>query len=109
MIKTDKNKASIQPVPQLSASHIPMSRLSLTFHLFLTENLREGSEKKVIFITGRVHPGETPSSFVCQGKLGTSQMSCTVMTFKTLSLQAKSLSTMAAHLSSQADIHSVFT
>ncbi|XP_033623726.1 cytosolic carboxypeptidase 6 isoform X1 [Fukomys damarensis] len=31
------------------------------------ENLREGAEQKVIFITGRVHPGETPSSFVCQG------------------------------------------
>ncbi|XP_070465804.1 cytosolic carboxypeptidase 6 isoform X4 [Equus przewalskii] len=31
------------------------------------ENLREGAEQKVVFITGRVHPGETPSSFVCQG------------------------------------------
>ncbi|XP_030878049.1 cytosolic carboxypeptidase 6-like, partial [Leptonychotes weddellii] len=30
-------------------------------------NLREGAEQKVVFITGRVHPGETPSSFVCQG------------------------------------------
>ncbi|XP_031789985.1 cytosolic carboxypeptidase 6 isoform X5 [Piliocolobus tephrosceles] len=32
-----------------------------------TDNLREGAEQKVVFITGRVHPGETPSSFVCQG------------------------------------------
>ncbi|XP_077635841.1 cytosolic carboxypeptidase 6 isoform X3 [Crocuta crocuta] len=32
-----------------------------------SENLREGAEQKVVFITGRVHPGETPSSFVCQG------------------------------------------
>ncbi|EQB77429.1 hypothetical protein CB1_000365002 [Camelus ferus] len=32
-------------------------------------NLREGAEQKVVFITGRVHPGETPSSFVCQGEL----------------------------------------
>nr|XP_035108864.2 cytosolic carboxypeptidase 6 isoform X4 [Callithrix jacchus] len=31
------------------------------------DNLREGAERKVVFITGRVHPGETPSSFVCQG------------------------------------------
>ncbi|KAM7245992.1 hypothetical protein CapIbe_002290 [Capra ibex] len=33
----------------------------------LGNNLREGAEQKVVFITGRVHPGETPSSFVCQG------------------------------------------
>ncbi|XP_057166238.1 cytosolic carboxypeptidase 6 [Ursus arctos] len=33
----------------------------------LRDNLREGAEQKVVFITGRVHPGETPSSFVCQG------------------------------------------
>ncbi|XP_035881948.1 cytosolic carboxypeptidase 6 isoform X2 [Phyllostomus discolor] len=32
-----------------------------------SDNLREGAEQKVVFITGRVHPGETPSSFVCQG------------------------------------------
>uniref|UniRef100_A0A8C9BR50 Cytosolic carboxypeptidase 6 n=1 Tax=Phocoena sinus TaxID=42100 RepID=A0A8C9BR50_PHOSS len=31
------------------------------------DNLWEGAEKKVVFITGRIHPGETPSSFVCQG------------------------------------------
>uniref|UniRef100_G1Q8N5 Peptidase M14 domain-containing protein n=1 Tax=Myotis lucifugus TaxID=59463 RepID=G1Q8N5_MYOLU len=34
------------------------------------DNLREGAEQKVVFITGRVHPGETPSSFVCQGIIG---------------------------------------
>ncbi|XP_075472408.1 uncharacterized protein LOC142503696 isoform X3 [Ascaphus truei] len=30
-------------------------------------NLVSESEQRVVFITARVHPGETPSSFVCQG------------------------------------------
>ena len=32
---------------------------------------RATSKKKMVFITGRVHPGESPSSFVCQGNSGT--------------------------------------
>ncbi|XP_067846350.1 cytosolic carboxypeptidase 6 isoform X4 [Heptranchias perlo] len=30
-------------------------------------NLSPGVEQKVVFITARVHPGESPASFVCQG------------------------------------------
>ncbi|XP_068095151.1 cytosolic carboxypeptidase 6 isoform X3 [Hyperolius riggenbachi] len=30
-------------------------------------NLMSEAEQRVVFITARVHPGETPSSFVCQG------------------------------------------
>jgi len=31
------------------------------------ENNVKGERQKVVFITARVHPGESPASFVCQG------------------------------------------
>ncbi|XP_043986164.1 cytosolic carboxypeptidase 6 isoform X1 [Gambusia affinis] len=32
-----------------------------------SENVRSEKEKKLVFLTARVHPGESPASFVCQG------------------------------------------
>eukprot|EP01135_Chromosphaera_perkinsii_P004701 Nk52_evm12s294 gene=Nk52_evmTU12s294 len=40
------------------------------------KNLVKGREKKIIFISSRIHPGETPSSYVCQGMIDF-LMSCT--------------------------------
>ncbi|XP_070949370.1 cytosolic carboxypeptidase 6 isoform X2 [Macaca nemestrina] len=55
-VATKKKKDAV-PKPPLSPHKLSIVR----------DNLREGAEQKVVFITGRVHPGETPSSFVCQG------------------------------------------
>ncbi|KAI5095106.1 cytosolic carboxypeptidase 1 [Silurus meridionalis] len=33
----------------------------------ITSNLSPEREKRVVFLTARVHPGESPASFICQG------------------------------------------
>ena len=37
------------------------------YNINVVEYVRKQCRKKVLVITSRVHPGETPSSFVCQG------------------------------------------
>ncbi|XP_064927499.1 cytosolic carboxypeptidase 6 isoform X4 [Columba livia] len=51
---------------ELLALSVQKRRLDL-LTITSPENLCPGAEQKVVFITARVHPGETPSSFVCQG------------------------------------------
>ncbi|KAL4634900.1 BEN domain-containing protein 5 isoform X1 [Arapaima gigas] len=52
-----KKKKDALPKPPLSPSKLKIVRA----------NLKPGAEKKVVFLTARVHPGESPASFVCQG------------------------------------------
>ena len=33
----------------------------------ITNFKNKDNKKRIVFITSRVHPGETPSSFVCEG------------------------------------------
>lgn len=83
--------------------------LSNLLPLYLPDNLREGAEQKVVFITGRVHPGETPSSFVCQGELqDLMSILClplhppgTLMASETMWSHAESLSWMKFYFTSQ--------
>ena len=35
--------------------------------MIILDNLVSDVRKKIIFITSRIHPGETPSSYVCRG------------------------------------------
>lgn len=67
-VKHPVHSLPLSPTYQLPVPAFP-ALLSNRLPFFLTDNLREGAEQKVVFITGRVHPGETPSSFVCQGEL----------------------------------------
>lgn len=40
------------------------------FMSFFIEHANSEREKKLVFLTARVHPGESPASFICQGKVG---------------------------------------
>lgn len=100
---------SLYPTYQLPVSAFP-ALLNNLLPFSFTDNLREGAEQKVVFITGRVHPGETPSSFVCQGELQnlmgilclppTSNWG-TVMASGTVWSQAESLSRMRIYFISK--------
>ena len=35
--------------------------------LLTITNFKNSREKRTVFLTSRVHPGETPASFVCEG------------------------------------------
>lgn len=37
--------------------------------LITISNFKQKQKKRTVFITSRVHPGETPSSFVCEGMM----------------------------------------
>lgn len=39
----------------------------LNLNFDFSENIHPTKQKRVIFITARVHPGESPSSYVCEG------------------------------------------
>lgn len=61
-------------------SEVVSSRVYLKHHLFLPLHPPSSSScfsdphspergKKLVFLTARVHPGESPASFICQGKV----------------------------------------
>ena len=51
---------------ELLTSTVQQRRLDL-LTITAPDNLTEGRRQKVIFVTGRVHPGESPSSHIVQG------------------------------------------
>ncbi|XP_065325801.1 BEN domain-containing protein 5 isoform X1 [Pelmatolapia mariae] len=52
-----KKKKDALPKPPLSPSKLKIVR----------DHMSAEREKKLVFLTARVHPGESPASFVCQG------------------------------------------
>lgn len=50
---------------------VSSSPLSLSPFPPSARHLSPEREKKLVFLTARVHPGESPASFICQGKVYT--------------------------------------
>eukprot|EP00794_Sanderia_malayensis_P004624 gene4624-5231_t len=49
----------------LTVQHRKVDLITITSR----DNQKSNSKKHVVFITSRIHPGETPSSYVCQGMI----------------------------------------
>ena len=61
----------LPPSPSLSFFLSPLQQQRRLDLLTITSpnNLESGTRRKMVFITARVHPGESPSSYVCQGMI----------------------------------------
>ncbi|RXN34601.1 cytosolic carboxypeptidase 6 [Labeo rohita] len=72
------NAVITKSTPSFRACHLRRERLFMSHQVLIGKRERGGyeigqahlnqeREKRVVFLTARVHPGESPASFICQG------------------------------------------